>query len=68
MSKSTLVRNINSLVLAQSKIAKGAKMKDLPIIENAWLLTDNERIVDFGTMKNCPERADEIIEASGRFV
>lgn len=68
MSKSILVRNIKTLVLAQKKIAKGAKMKNLPTVENAWLLTDNERIVDFGEMQNCPERADGIIDAGGRFV
>jgi len=47
---------------------KGADMKTLPQLENAWLLIQDGLIHDYGTMENCPENADQIIDASGRMV
>ena len=41
---------------------------NLPILENAWLLIEGSSIKDFGIMENCPERADQTIDASGKMV
>ncbi len=70
---SLLIKNIKSLVqvcedASAEKPLKGAAMKHLPCLENAFLLIENERIKDFGAMENCPDRADEVIDATGRFV
>ena len=68
---SILIRNIKALVgirEAGINMVKGADMKTLPIIENAWLLIENGLIKSFGPNANAPERADEIIDATGRFV
>lgn len=43
-------------------------MADLPAINDAFLLLENDSIAAFGPMAQCPERADEVIDASGRFV
>lgn len=43
-------------------------MKDLPTIENAYLLLENGLVHSFGPMAESPERADEVIDASGRYV
>jgi imidazolonepropionase len=66
-----LIRNIKCLVGADSdnlKIRRGAAMAQLPMLENAWLLIDNQRVTSFGTMDSCPERADETLDATGRFL
>ncbi|MBI5913833.1 MAG: imidazolonepropionase [Bacteroidetes bacterium] len=72
MSQSLLVTNIHQLVLAEetprTKPLRGSELAQLPVIENAWLLVENQRITDFGEMENCPERADKILNATGRFV
>jgi imidazolonepropionase len=43
-------------------------MIDLPVINDAWLLAENGRIAAFGTMAECPGRADTMLDATGRFV
>ncbi|MFK7809068.1 MAG: imidazolonepropionase [Saprospiraceae bacterium] len=67
-----LFRNIKTLVQveenATKSAVKGADMNKLPVLDNAWLLIDNGIIKDFGTMETCPERADEVVDATGRMV
>ena len=66
---SLLIQNIKQLVgieTAPSQVKKGKEMSDLKSIENAFLLVENGKIADFGTMKNCPERADKTIDATGK--
>lgn len=66
-----LIRNIKGLVQAERQPraeARGAAMADLPVLENAFLLAENGLIQDFGPMSTCPERADEILDATGRYV
>lgn len=46
-------------------------MRTLPVIDNAWLYCEGEKIVDFGKMEDLPERymsSETVFDASGRFV
>lgn len=43
-------------------------MAELPQINQAYLLLEQDRIAAFGPMEKCPERADKILDASGRMV
>lgn len=66
-----LIRHIKTLVQAETRprpIAAGADMAELPVLHDAWLLLENDRIAAFGPMSNCPERADKTIDATGRLV
>ena len=74
---SILIQNIKSLVQVEDqatnssiprKAIRGKDMKVLPCLDNAWLLLDDGIIKDFGTMESSPERADEIIDATGKMV
>ena len=68
---SILIYNIKQLFQVEKEkrnIIKGEAMQQLPNIENAWLLIDNQRIIDFGEMQNCPENAAAKIDASGKMV
>ncbi len=68
---SILLRNIKSLLQIRSSsttLLQGATMRELPSIENAFLLIENERIAAFGDMNDCPERADTIVDATGCLV
>ncbi|HMQ47698.1 MAG TPA: imidazolonepropionase [Saprospiraceae bacterium] len=68
---SLLIRNIKTLVQASHtplNLARGAEMQQLSLMENAFLLVEAGRISDFGPMADCPERADETLDASGRFL
>jgi len=49
-------------------ILKGKTIKELPILENAWIRCQGDQILDFGTMDNCPPDQDHIIEAKSRYV
>ena len=40
----------------------------LPTLKDAWLLVENDRIVDFGKMADAPPDADKTIDCSGRIV
>ena len=66
-----LIKNIHQLIQVEDtpkSIVKGAEMKELPILEKAFLLLENERIKDFGTMDACPPGADKVVDASGKMV
>lgn len=68
---SLLLRNIKSLIQAEAKprpVVKGADMAVLPIINDAYLLIENERVAAFGPMSECPERADQVLDVTGRMV
>jgi len=70
-----LLKNIKNLVgvyeMAPEKL-KGAEMKKLPCIENAWLACENGRIADFGCMGDFPGITDwkdlEVLDCSGKIV
>lgn len=67
---SKLIVNIAKLYLgSDSKSPLFAhKLAEVNIIENAWLLIVHGRIADWGTMENCPDRADETIDAAGGYL
>lgn len=67
----TLYKNIKQLVQVREKTTQpimGMDMKSLPVIENAWLLTENGIIANFGNMQNCPNQANKTIDLTGRVV
>lgn len=67
-----IITNIKELLqVRESSISKvsGADMKILPTIKNAFLLIENDIILDFGRMENLREiNADKTIDASGKIV
>jgi imidazolonepropionase len=68
---SILIYNIKELFGIEEQkrtIIKGNEMNHIDSIKNAWLLIDNQRIVDFGTMATCPENSSQSIDAFGKMV
>jgi imidazolonepropionase len=68
---SLLIRNIRTLIQAETHrrvVVKGAEMANLPHVHDAYLWIENDRIAAFGPMRECPERADEVLDATGRLV
>ncbi|MBJ2187543.1 MAG: imidazolonepropionase [Muribaculaceae bacterium] len=66
-----LIKNIGCLtgILPQEvERLRGDEMNRLQSIENAWLLTDGERIAGFGPMESCPDANGEVIDAMGGIV
>ncbi|MFN0015906.1 MAG: imidazolonepropionase [Saprospiraceae bacterium] len=66
-----LIRNIKTLVSAELQprhLAAGADMAHLPMLHDAFLLMENDRIAAFGPMADCPDRAEKVLDASGRMV
>ena len=65
-----LIKNIKELLQTQQgdQLVRGKEMSNLPSIKNAFLLIKNERIADFGSMDRVPERAEQEIDATGKFV
>jgi imidazolonepropionase len=50
---------------------KGIEMQTLPSLENAWLFCENEKITDYGLMKDMPSEylsSDTVYDATGRVV
>jgi imidazolonepropionase len=68
----TLFINIKELIqVREASIAKvsGQEMSVLPTIKNAFLLIENEVIVDFGSMESLGERsADKVIDIEGQLI
>ncbi len=67
-----LIQNIQQLLqVRETSITwiAGEDMKQLPTIDNAWLLIENDLILDYGSMDSLKEiDADEVIDATGKIV
>lgn len=69
--KRTLITNIKSLVQVEDTAREavcGKDMAKVKTIENAYLLIEDDKIADFGTMDTLSENADMTIDAKQRFV
>ena len=69
--KRTLITNIKSLVQVEDTAREavcGKDMAEVKTIENAYLLIEDDKIADFGTMDTLSENADLTIDAKLRFV
>ena len=68
----TLIVNIKELLqVRDTTIEKvsGKEMGILPTLKNAFLWIENDVIIDFGPMENCPKiNPDQTIDASGKIV
>lgn len=64
-----LLTNIHQLINVRKhpELLRGAALKELPILNNAWLQVINGRIADYGTMDICPE-ATEVLNLEGASV
>ena len=69
---SILIKNIKELLQVREthiSIVKGSEMKILPTLKNAFLYIENDRIVDYGKMVDCPNiKVEETIDATGKIV
>lgn len=69
--KRTLITNIKSLVQVEDTAREavcGKDMAEVKTIDNAYLLIEDDKIADFGTMDTLSENADLTIDAKQRFV
>jgi len=67
----TLFYNIKELIQVRennNSILKGAEMKELPSIKNAFLLIENDTIIDYGSMNDAPQAVDHTVDVSGRMI
>lgn len=68
----TLIINIKELLqIREAGITKvsGKEMAELPLINNAFLVIENNLIADFGTMDSCPDSTGmQVIDATDRAV
>lgn len=67
---STLITHIKCLVNTRqtSGMLHGNALAELPCIENAWLLVENDEIAAFGSMNSMPSGTRQTLSASGQFV
>jgi len=69
-----LITNIKGLVGLHPKeklVLRGSEMKDLPVLENAWLLIEDGLIKDFGKMSEIPSQISNLpsqTSAEGKYV
>jgi imidazolonepropionase len=67
-----LITNIQELLQIRDAFIQkvsGSDMKQLPSIKNAYLLIEDDCILDFGPMENCPiNEVDVNIDATGKVV
>ena len=66
-----LLTNIQQLLVTGdfTESLAGKSMQEMPFIEDAYLLIQEGRIVDYGSMKECPyNKAAEISDISGQIV
>ncbi|WP_299136007.1 imidazolonepropionase [uncultured Tenacibaculum sp.] len=67
----TLLINIKELIQIRENSVKkvaGKDMNVLPTLKNAFLLIENDIIIDYGSMENIPSSADNIIDCEGKMI
>ncbi len=70
----TLIKNIDKLlnVREHSQVLRGAALAELPVIDEAFILVEDDRIAAYGPMHELelkvPELPAQVIDANGRFV
>lgn len=69
----TLFTNIKALVNAREEVRllRGAELINLPVIENAYLIIEDEHIAEYGEMKKLPYKPAAFafhVDASNKFV
>ncbi len=68
----TIFINIKELLQVREtsiKKVSGKEMSFLPKIDNAFLIINDDRIEDFGEMKNCPDLKDfKVIDVAGKVI
>ena len=68
----TLFINIKELIQVRDKSVKKVSGKDmsiLPVIKNAFMLIEDDIIINFGSMDNLDvKKADKVVDLSGRLV
>jgi imidazolonepropionase len=66
-----LIQNIAGLAQVRENAPeplKGADLKELPVLQDAYLYLSDGKVADFGRMSQCPNPEAEVIDASGRWV
>lgn len=66
-----LIKNISRIVGITDKGTlrkQGPEMSEVGTLDNAWILIEGEKIKDFGTMENCPDVSDQVLDAAGGMV
>lgn len=66
-----LIKNIKTLVLASDEansLICGAEMNQIPSINDAYILVEDDKIKDWGKMEDVLQDAEETIDATGRLV
>lgn len=66
-----LLKNIKKIIQVEDKPvqrARSERMSVLPSIENGFILMNNDKIEDFGSMKELATEADEVLDCLGRMV
>ena len=68
----TIITNIKELLQVRNNSVKkvsGKEMKILPTIKNAFLILKDDKIYDYGEMRNLPSlKADKTFDATGKIV
>lgn len=68
-----LIQNIKELIGIEEnprRKVSGSEMKELQTISNAWLLIEDDKIADFGSMETLSKNisANQILDAAGKMV
>src|SRR5688572_12807831 len=69
----TLITNINSLVNIREEdhLLRGKELSHLPVLKNAYLIVEDERISAYGSMKDFAFRKEDFsenVDASGKMI
>jgi imidazolonepropionase len=65
-----LITNIKQLVnvRAQHHLLRGKELAELPCINNAWMIIEDDEIADFGPMDSITSKPSTVIDATSQFV
>jgi len=67
-----LFKNIKELIQVREEsfsFVAGDEMKRLPTLKDAYLLVNDGKISDYGTMSNCPDvTVEEVVDATGQML
>lgn len=62
------IKELKQVYDSTPSLRRGAEMAVVPSIQEAYLLIENDIIIEYGSMDHCPKHVDKVIDATGKYI
>jgi len=62
------IKELKQVYDSTPSLRRGNEMAVVPSIQEAYLLIENDIIIEYGSMDHCPKHVDKVIDATGKYI